>query len=127
MAEQKKNDVKHTRLPWQQGRLLMTVVTKRWSEESRADHDAFEKRKIFCNFYTDDQGRGREFVAEARSAEDAEFIVRACNSHYELVEALYDMYQGWKYIRETHGDLPGVGWDRAEKKAFVALEKARQS
>lgn len=39
----------------------------------------------------------------------------------ELEDALRDMLDGWKYIRETHGDLYGVGWDRAQKKAEDAL------
>jgi len=36
-------------------------------------------------------------------------------------EALADMLAGWRYIREHHGDLYGVGWDRAEQKAAAAL------
>lgn len=42
-----------------------------------------------------------------------------------LYEALEDMLNGWKYIRSTHGDLYGVGWDRAQKKAEDALKLAR--
>ncbi|UOD28750.1 hypothetical protein INH39_25415 [Massilia violaceinigra] len=42
----------------------------------------------------------------------------------ELVEALRDMLSGWRYIRQSHGDLYGVGWDRAENKASAALERA---
>lgn len=45
----------------------------------------------------------------------------------ELVEALRDMLSGWRYIRESHGDLYGVGWDRAQNKAEAALEKAAKS
>lgn len=39
----------------------------------------------------------------------------------ELVEALEDMLSGWRYIRDTHGSLYGVGWERAENKAVKAL------
>lgn len=39
-----------------------------------------------------------------------------------LQAALRDMLTGWRYIRETHGDLYGVGWDRAEDKARAALQ-----
>lgn len=42
----------------------------------------------------------------------------------ELLEALQDMLSGWKYIREQHGDLYGVGWDRAQDKAQAAISKA---
>ena len=44
----------------------------------------------------------------------------------ELIEALRDMNNGWKYIRSTHGDLYGVGWDRAQNKADAALAKVSQ-
>lgn len=36
-------------------------------------------------------------------------------------DAIQDLRSGWIYIRETHGDLYGVGWDRAESKADEAL------
>ena len=42
----------------------------------------------------------------------------------DLLEALQDMLSGWKYIREQHGDLYGVGWDRAQDKAQAAISKA---
>jgi hypothetical protein len=41
------------------------------------------------------------------------------------LEALTDMNSGWKYIRSTHGDLYGVGWDRADAKANDAIEALR--
>ena len=44
----------------------------------------------------------------------------------ELLEALKDMHSGWKYIRETHGDLYGVGWDRSQEKAEAAIAKAEE-
>jgi hypothetical protein len=43
----------------------------------------------------------------------------------DLYDALTDMLSGWKYLRETHGDLYGVGWDRAQQKTVIALSKAR--
>ena len=39
----------------------------------------------------------------------------------EMRAALADMLSGWRYIRESHGDLYGVGWDRAQGKAENAL------
>lgn len=38
-----------------------------------------------------------------------------------LREALTDMLSGWRYIRQNHGDLYGVGWDRCEDAARAAL------
>ena len=43
------------------------------------------------------------------------------------LEALKDMNCGWRYIRESHGDLYGVGWDRAQEKADEAIEALRQA
>lgn len=42
----------------------------------------------------------------------------------ELLDALQDMLSGWEYIRNNHGDLYGVGWDRAQNKATSAINKA---
>lgn len=38
--------------------------------------------------------------------------------------ALTDALAGWRYIRATHGDLYGVGWDRVETRLAQAI-KAR--
>lgn len=43
----------------------------------------------------------------------------------DLYEALEDMLASWRYIRQQHGDLYGVGWDRCEQVACAALAKAR--
>ena len=37
-----------------------------------------------------------------------------------LRAAVQDMLSGWRYIRQAHGDLYGVGWDRAQ----IAVEEA---
>ena len=53
--------------------------------------------------------------------------VTALQAHIEeLRKALEDMLAGWKYIRETHGDLYGVGWFRAQTKAETALASTPQ-
>ncbi len=41
----------------------------------------------------------------------------------ELLDALKDMAAGWRYIRRVHGDLSGVGWDRAQYGAEAAIAK----
>jgi hypothetical protein len=43
------------------------------------------------------------------------------STYLEVVEALTDMLNGWKYIRHSHGDLYGVGWDRAQQRVEAAL------
>ena len=39
----------------------------------------------------------------------------------ELRNALWDMLQGWTYVRKQHGDLYGVGWDRCQQAAEAAI------
>ncbi len=39
-------------------------------------------------------------------------------------EAMKDALSGWRYIRETHGDLYGVGWDRVEQKLTAAMNRS---
>tara|TARA_R110001606_G_scaffold263101_2_gene411743 strand:- start:4685 stop:4894 length:210 start_codon:yes stop_codon:yes gene_type:complete len=39
----------------------------------------------------------------------------------QLEDALLDARSGLRYIREAHGDLYGVGFDRVEDKATAAL------
>lgn len=43
----------------------------------------------------------------------------------DLYAALEDMLSGWRYVRNRYGDLSGVGWDRAEDAARIAIAKAR--
>lgn len=54
----------------------------------------------------------------------ARAIEAAAAPNAGLVEALRDMLSGWRYIRASHGDLYGVGWDRAQSKAEAALAAA---
>lgn len=64
--------------------------------------------------------------------ENAKFIVRACNSHYELVEALEDCQNTLAHLIDPNQKGSGidnmVAWARcveAEKKARNSLSKAR--
>lgn len=43
------------------------------------------------------------------------------------LNAMTDMREGWRYIRTKHGDLSGVGWDRAEQAVDAALTRAREA
>jgi len=67
----------------------------------------------------------RETHAGSFAAEDAidalERYADVLKVQDALKEALRDMLSGWLYIRAVHGDLPGVGWDRAQNKAEEAL------
>lgn len=55
---------------------------------------------------------------ETQNHDDA---IAAAREIEKLRAALTDMLSGWKYIRANHGDLYGVGWDRAQSKAEKAL------
>jgi len=59
-------------------------------------------------------------------------IVAAVNQHEalvtqrdELLAACEDLLSGWKYIRQVHGDLYGVGWDRAQQAGETAVANAK--
>lgn len=48
-------------------------------------------------------------------------IDEAADQIERLRNAAIDALAGWKYIREHHGDLYGVGWDRVETALEAAL------
>lgn len=79
------------------------------------------KTPIGCPRYIADVHQHTTDDGPAQSEADARLIAAAP----ELLDALADMLSGWRYIRETYGDLGGVGWDRAEKAARAAIAKAR--
>ena len=54
--------MKHSKEPWEAGRLLITSQTKKWSQEEKQRTDAIEKLQVFSNFSELDQGRSRERV-----------------------------------------------------------------
>jgi hypothetical protein len=51
-------------------------------------------------------------------------IERLAAVNAELLAALKDITSGWRYIRRVHGDLPGVGWSRAQTAAEAAIARA---
>jgi hypothetical protein len=70
--------------------------------------------------FGDAQGNKRlEFAADVIAAHK-----RLRDAAPDLLAALEDMLAGWKYIRSFHGDLYGVGWDRAQTNAEAAIAKA---
>ena len=42
----------------------------------------------------------------------------------DLLAAARDALAGWRYLRENHGDLYGVGWGRVEDALRAAIAKA---
>lgn len=66
-------------------------------------------------------GKQKSAIALVGRADDADLISAAP----DLLEAASDALAGWKYIRQHHGDLYGVGWDRVEQALVGAIAKAR--
>ena len=60
---------------WQQGRLLLTDTTRRWSKEQRDEADDIERCTAFTNFTAADEGRGREYVFQFGSREECRAAV----------------------------------------------------
>lgn len=97
-----------------------------WAASFGGEHSGF--RWIVT---TDYEGANEPHVATIEApaeidpniGSEAEANARLIAAAPELLEALRDMLSGWRYIRETHGDLYGVGWDRAQAKAEGAIAK----
>jgi hypothetical protein len=66
-------------------------------------------------------GIKKDVICDIGNEENAHLIAAAP----DLLAALEDMLAGWKYIRESHGDIYGVGWDRAQDNAAAAIARAR--
>lgn len=107
-------------------RLLAEVERLRWALEVEG------LRLAACDVVAmadtpESADRARQMQSGLRSAAlssverrvDEVIALRAENER--LRGALTDMLSGWRYIRETYGDLTGIGWDRAEQKARNAL------
>ena len=71
--------MKHTPEPWQQGQLLLTTRTKRYTPELWEKLSNEEKRMVFANFTPLDEGRGRQLIAICQTPEDAARIVACVN------------------------------------------------
>lgn len=67
---------------WQQGRLLLTNETRRWSKEERDGVDEIERRTAFAFFTTSDQGISREYVFQYNSCGECKAAVEWHN--YQL-------------------------------------------
>ncbi len=70
--------------------------------------------------FGDDAPYQNEFTRMAWSAWKARGALLG-GGEEQLLDAMNDMLNGWKYIRSFHGDLYGVGWDRAQEKMEKAI------
>jgi hypothetical protein len=84
--------------------------------ESAID-EVFAERDAWQHEFKAAYARGESDKDAIKGERDAAIAERNA-----LKEALRDMLSGWIYIRQTHGDLYGVGWDRAQDKAIAAMQ-----
>jgi hypothetical protein len=67
---------------WQQGRILLTSITKKYSQEVWDQTSATEKRMAFAYFSSSDEGRSRELIYVYDTKEEC---FSACLEHnFEL-------------------------------------------
>ncbi len=59
-------------------------------------------------------------------AGSAQEVAEAISEIKTLRNAAIDALAGWKYIREHHGDLYGVGWERVQTGLEAALSLSSQ-
>jgi regulator of replication initiation timing len=97
-------------------------------DEAREKYDTLVVENMLeVNKLAEERDEARELLASEKITRD-HVIKRGIEMQKErdeAREALRDMLSGWRYIRKTHGDLYGVGWDRAQTKAEKVLEGAK--
>ena len=64
--------MKYNKGKWSQGCLLINSNTRRWSEQERRHADDAEKKRVFANFYGEDEGRSRIGICVCTDLETAE-------------------------------------------------------
>ena len=60
---------------WQQGALLFTSLTARWTAEDRQAAHEREQRQAFAHFSVRDEGRSRQFLYEFPTADECRAAV----------------------------------------------------
>lgn len=85
--------------------------------------------------YTDNGGKYLSIITEDCANEvldeygvneaDAEFIVKACNSHYELLEALTEIHEAAKKLDANWHASPTIDLMNLGLAAKAAIEKAK--
>jgi len=91
---------------WQQGRLLVTPITRRWSQAKQDREDRFERRRVFAGFSARDEGRGRTSIAIADSESLAAFIAAANPAAVlELIDEIERLQMGETFARALAGPV----------------------
>jgi hypothetical protein len=67
-------------VPWQQGRMLYTQITMRWSVEEKEKTQKAERCRVFAYFSATDEGRSRELLLVCETPRQARDIVNSHNT-----------------------------------------------
>lgn len=71
---------------WQQGRLLLTKVTRNWNQSTWEFADNDEKHYAFVNFTSQDEGRSRVCIYRFDSPQECEKAVQEHNLALRIVK-----------------------------------------
>lgn len=85
-------------VPWQQGRLLLTRQTERWSREDQEQADADERKRCFVNFTSFDLGKGRELIFIFDTAEECFDAVTKHNLKFKSLKSTILMTTQYKSL-----------------------------
>jgi hypothetical protein len=106
---------KHTELPWEYKKLICN--------ESKN-----ETRIVYTISIPSNNPGARIWIGDINKENNAEFIIRACNLHYELLEALQYLLEA-RHMKKAFGKdivyehLKKRGWEAAERAVNKAIEK----
>lgn len=89
----RRNEFKYVQ--WQQGELLLTQTTKRWSEEQREEADAIERTMAFVRFHSHDEVRSRELVCKYQNAEECAAAVAKHNAELNQLKGKVSDMRDW--------------------------------
>ncbi len=115
LKEPRQETVKHTPLPW---RAFNTAgpTMQGYSQSSGIVSEEHRDQLIAGCF--------KDIGGEELAAENAAFIVRAVNSHYELLEALTQVTAC--LVRQVHSVLPGFPESQMDVAPGKNIESVRQ-
>jgi hypothetical protein len=93
-------------------------------EQVQVTVEDIEAADLFdVHWYADFDRKQADELAKAFARHRHTATAEALEAMREARASMEDMLAGWRYIRHHHGDLYGVGWDRAETRVLEALPR----
>ena len=87
---------------WQQGCLLTTRTTMKWSKQQRIEANKRESCMVFKNFSFIDEGRSRIFVKPCKTSEEASTVVIKHNKFADRVNKLIKILRKSVYEKRNY-------------------------